>query len=571
MKAIKSSQSSVFRPRRILVILAILPGLALGQAPILQPGAPGEPPRELEAEEAVRIAETGYSPDDVRFMRDMIPHHHQATEMAALVKDRTNNPALVDVAKRIDVSQADEIAFMQGWLAERGEPAPDPAAHGDMHTTHQMAGMATPEQMANLAASTGADFDRLFLQLMIRHHDGAVKMVEELLEQPGAAYDPILYDFTADIVNDQTVEIERMNALLVGLSDDPRAGLAPGLTDAGEANWNMRLVAALPKPPGFADPDNPGEAPAGPSPGEAEEEPDEPKPTETDGQRFPMLSFSNTDMAFRDNVLVAGSYHGFNVYRLDGDAAPQLTASIVCPGGQGDVSLVGDLLIMSVQETRSRLDCGLQGVSADVSPERFRGIRIFDVSDLTRPVQVGAVQTCRGSHTHSVVSSDDEKIIVYNSGTSSIREREEMEACFDELPGDPRTALFRIDVIEIPLDDPSQSHIIDSPAVFADLETGALAGLWRGGDHGEETQETSKTDECHDITVFPAGNVAAGACSPARAAAHRRRFRPRFRLLALGHVQQRWHQGVVHRRMGRRQQAPMPGLGSIDLGRQRHL
>ena len=185
----------------------------------------------------------------------------------------------------------------------------------------------------------------------------------------------------------------------------------------------------------------------------------------------------------------------------------------MCPGGQGDVSVVGDLLIMSVEQTRGRLDCGLQGIAEDVSDERFRGIRIFDVSDLTRPVQVGAVQTCRGSHTHSVVTADDDSIIVYNSGTSRIREEDELAGCVDELPGDYRTALFRIDVIEIPVADPAAARIVHSPAVFADPEDGTLAGLWRGGDHGEETQESSRTDECHDITVFPELGIAGGACS----------------------------------------------------------
>ena len=131
------------------------------------------------------------------------------------------------------------------------------------------------------------------------------------------------------------------------------------------------------------------------------------------------------------------------------------------------------------------------------------------------PIQVGAVQTCRGSHTHSVVDGPtaDGKIIVYNSGTSSIRDQEEMEDCFEDIPGDDRTALFRIDVIEIPISDPSQSKIIHSPTVFSDPETGVLAGLWRGGDHGDETQETEITDQCHDITVFPSAKLAAGACS----------------------------------------------------------
>ena len=231
--------------------------------------------------------------------------------------------------------------------------------------------------------------------------------------------------------------------------------------------------------------------------------------------RSPMLSFSNTDIAFREDIMVAGSYHGFNIYRLTDDGTPALLASVVCPGGQGDVSIINNLLIMSVEETRGRLDCGLDGVTEDVSEARFRGLRIFDISDVTRPRQVGAVQTCRGSHTHSVVSGPgpDGKLIVYNSGTSRVRDEEELAGCFDESPGDDRTALFRIDVIEIPVDRPSEARIIDSPTVFADDETGALAGLWRGGDHGDESQETSRTDECHDITVFPTLNLAAGACS----------------------------------------------------------
>jgi len=131
-----------------------------------------------------------------------------------------------------------------------------------------------------------------------------------------------------------------------------------------------------------------------------------------------------------------------------------------------------------------------------------------------RPRQVGAVQTCRGSHTHSVVSSNDESIIVYNSGTRPVRDEEELAGCIDESRyGDERTALFRIDVIEIPVADPAAARIVDSPAVFADPQAGTLAGLWMGGDHGEDTQETNETDHCHDITVFPDKNIAAGACS----------------------------------------------------------
>lgn len=509
---------------RLVACLLALAAHSAAQAPIIQPGAPGESARELSAEKAIEIAESSFSPDDVRFVHDMIPHHHQALEMAALVADRTNRQELIDVAGRINASQGDEIAFMQQWLRDRGQHAPDPTAHSAMHTTHKMAGMASPEQMAELASLNGAEFDRLFLELMIPHHEGAVKMVKDLLEQPGAAYDPVLFEFTSEVTNGQTAEIERMNALLVRLSPDPRASLSPGFRDAGEALLNIELIASLPKPAGFFDPKNPanlslkrlralGEDSEAAT--EDPEEKDDADKKKKGDNRSPLLSFANTDMAFADDVMVVGNYHGFNIYRLLQGGPPELLSSVVCPGGQGDVSIVDNFLIMSVEQTRGRLDCGLEGVTEDVSPERFRGLRILDISDLRRPVQVGAVQTCRGSHTHSVVSGpgNDGKIIVYNSGIASVRDAEEMEGCVDESPGDDRTALFRIDVIEIPVDRPSEARIIDSPAVFADPETGALAGLWRGGDHGDDTQETSRTDECHDITVFPERGLAAGACS----------------------------------------------------------
>jgi hypothetical protein len=391
-----------------------------------------------------------------------------------------------------------------------------------------MAGMATPEQMTELAAARSVDFDRLFLTLMIKHHEGAVKMVKKLLEQEGSAFDPVLFEFTTAVTNDQKAEIQKMNALLITLSSDPRAGLAAGFNDAEAAISNLELVASLPKPVGFYDPQNPSELPPEPpvsarmepaadkaadTPAEREEDPKK-KPDEED-ERASLLSFGNTDMAFAGDVLVAGSYHGFNIYRLGEEGVPALLSSIVCPGGQGDVSIVGDLLIMSVEQIRGRIDCGLGGIQEDVSLDRFRGIRIFNISDLTRPRQVGAVQTCRGSHTHSVVSGPgkDGKIIVYSSGTSEVRDAKEMEGCFDESPGDYRTALFRIDVIEIPVDNPEKARIVDSPAVFADPEKGVMAGLWRGGEHGNDTQETYQTDQCHDITVFPERDIAAGACS----------------------------------------------------------
>ncbi len=507
-----------FRFRRLMTITLMLGYASVNaEVPILQPGAPGNPTKELDPETAIAIADSSYTAADVEFLQGMIVHHYQAFLMSEMAPSRTNNQTILDLAGRIDASQIDEIDFMENWLAERGKSIPDPTLMGHSHH-HKMMGMATPEQMNKLEASNSTDFDRLYLNLMIRHHDGAIDMVDRLNEFPGSAYDPQLYEFVTDLENDQAVEIERMNGILISLSDDPRAGLKPGVYDAGIAILNMELTASLKKPTGFFDPDNPLErGVVEPEEDDESGESQEERSIESlaSSQRYPMLSFSNTDMAFTKDMLVAGSYHGFNIYRLEEDGFPNLMTSVVCPGGQGDVSVVGDLLIMSVQDTRGRLDCGLQGVDPEPNEERFRGIRLFDISNPEMPIQVGAVQTCRGSHTHSVVEgpTSDGKIIVFNSGTSSIRDQEEMVDCFEDIPGDDRTALFRIDVIEIPIDNPSNSKIIDSPTVFADLETGVIAGLWRGGDHGDETQETEITDQCHDITVFPSASLAAGACS----------------------------------------------------------
>jgi uncharacterized protein (DUF305 family) len=501
-------------------LLASSATAALAQAaPIVLPGAPGQASRVIGAEEAIKLANTSHSPADIAFMQSMIVHHQQAVEMAALVKARTNNPDIIAIAGRIDASQADEMKFMRGWLTDRGEPlampAMDHSAHSG-HVGHAMKGMASAAQMAELAAANGTAFDRLFLQLMIPHHKGALDMVEDLLGKQGSAYDPAMFQFTSDVTTDQKAEIERMNKVLAGLSGDPRATLAAGLTNAGEAILNMRKVAALAKPAGFFDPKNPGQLQPlkAAKKDEKAKKPKKPKkgaepPKPEFAERGALLDFANTDIAFAGDVMIAGSYHGFNAYRLGGDGSPQLISSTVCPGGQGDVSIVGKLLIMSVEEPRGRTDCGLQGVGVKVSPIRFRGLRIFDISDLTKPRQVGQVQTCRGSHTHSVVDSNDSRIIVYNSGTSHVRGSEELSGCVDAA-GD-NTALFSIDVIEIPLANPAAARIIDRPRVFA--AQGQIAGLWRGGDHGDGTQDTEITDQCHDITVFPSKKIAAGACS----------------------------------------------------------
>ena len=485
----------------------------LYEAPIIQPGAPGENSKVLDPSIASNIARASYVDADVNFLKGMVIHHQQALFMSRLAKKRTNNKTIIDLANRIDVSQEDEINFMESWLKSREEIMPK-MPHD--HSAHmEMAGMATPLQLKSLENSESTDFDRLFLQLMIAHHDGALEMVEELKKYPGSANDPLLSEFVSDLVNDQGVEIERMNTIAVNLSDDPRSGLTPGLFTADEAILNLELIASLRKPTGFFDPDNPASKGVEDPTKDIDEEKELTTLEKSRALKSPILSFANTDMAFRDDLLVAGNYHGFNMYKINGDGVPDLISSIVCPGGQGDVSIVDNLLIMSVEQIRSRIDCGSNGVGSDANPDRFRGIRIFDISDLTNPKQVGAVQTCRGSHTHSVVSgpTKDGKIIVYNSGTASVRDEEEMEECIGNVPGDQRTALFRIDVIEIPISDPSKSKIVSSPAVFADPETGALGGLWIGGDHGDDTQETNRTDQCHDITVFPSLSIAAGACS----------------------------------------------------------
>ncbi|MEQ8403979.1 MAG: hypothetical protein RKE49_02695 [Oceanicaulis sp.] len=282
---------------------------------------------------------------------------------------------------------------------------------------------------------------------------------------------------------------------------DPREGLAPGLYDAGEAAEGMELVHFIASPEGFNDPAAitrrsnfmEGAEPA-----------------------YSPLALANTDLAFADGKVFMGSYHGFNVYDTTVEGEPAHIASIVCPGGQGDVAVHGDLLFMSVEQNRGRLDCGTQGAEGDVNEERFRGVRIFDISDLSNPVQVGAVQTCRGSHTHTLVPhpSDDGVLYVYNQGTSAPRTGEELEGCSTGGPDEnPETALYSIDIIKVPLDNPAAAEIIDSPRIFEDRETGEIAGLWRGGRMGIRTQRTASTNHCHDITVYPEMNLAAGACS----------------------------------------------------------
>jgi hypothetical protein len=315
--------------------------------------------------------------------------------------------------------------------------------------------------------------------------------------------------------------------------NDPRVGLKPGLRDAGVAARGMELVSTRPRAEGFYDTKNPGGLPM---PGErpANATPPAPAPTAPQTGGGPpaatgpqpyapnsaappgagALDFANSDIAFSGQRMVIGNFHGFNAYDIESAKSPRLLASVVCPGGQGDVSIYGNLLFMSVEQTRGRVDCGIQGVAEPISKERFRGVRIFDITDITNPKQVAAVQTCRGSHTHTLVPKDKQTLYVYGSGTGGVRSGEELVDCSG---GDPKenanTALFSIDVIEVPLGAPEKARVVNRPRIFADEKTGAIAGLNPGGDQGPGTQRSSTTNQCHDITVFPEVGLAAGACS----------------------------------------------------------
>jgi hypothetical protein len=249
---------------------------------------------------------------------------------------------------------------------------------------------------------------------------------------------------------------------------DPRIGLG----GEGEAIWNLEHLANTPRPEGFG---------------------------------------TNTDLAFGKDLLFLGNYNGFNIYDVSDPRQPTLRVSVLCPGNQGDLSVHGNLLFKSVQAASSRLDCGLEAAEGDVNPERFRGVRIFDISDVENPRQVAAVQTCRGSHTHSLAShpGDPANIYVYVSGTSGVRPGEELPGCVGD-PADPSTSLFQVEVIRVPLANPERAAIVSAPRVFADRESGAIAGL-RGVNR--EGVPDSPVRACHDITTYPAIGLAGGACS----------------------------------------------------------
>jgi hypothetical protein len=331
-------------------------------------------------------------------------------------------------------------------------------------------------------------------------------------------------------------------------ADDPRVGLKGGLYDAGTAILGLQLVMTTPKPAGFA-PDLASIKAVDATPPPPPVDPDAPRRPNAARPSGPRANYggTNSDLAFTTKYLFNGNYSGVNIYDISDPTHMTLLTSMVCPGGQGDVSVYKNLLFMSVEAANGRMDCGTQGfasatstpetepptptgdAAADAaamrafrtrqpppSPDRVKGVRIFDISDIRNPKQVADVQTCRGSHTHTLVldPKDKDNVYIYVSGSAGVRPSAELGGCTGGDPDkDPDTALFTIVIIKVPVAHPELAKVIDSPRIFSDPETGNMNGLWKGGNHGEGTQTTSSTRGCHDITAYTWLGIAAGACS----------------------------------------------------------
>lgn len=224
---------------------------------------------------------------------------------------------------------------------------------------------------------------------------------------------------------------------------DPRVGLGAGLFDAEEAIWNLEMLSTTPPASDF-------------------------------------VGVTNSDLAFKGPYAIQGNYNGMMIWDLTDPSAPVLVKDYLCPASQSDVSVYGNLLFVSGEGYSGRLDCGTEGVRDAVSEERLRGIRIFDITDIKDPQYIANVQTCRGSHTHSVLKDpeDDDNVYVYVSGSAGVRPNEELAGCSDLRPeDDPNSALFRIEVIKVPLDAPEDAAIVSSPRIFENLEEAPTHGL----------------------------------------------------------------------------------------------
>ncbi len=237
-------------------------------------------------------------------------------------------------------------------------------------------------------------------------------------------------------------------------SPDPRVGLKAGLHDAGEAIWNMRMVSHVVSP-------------------------------------APFLGITNSDLAFSGTNVIQGNYNGFQIWDISNPSAPRIRVGKLCPASQSDVSVFGHLLFVSAEAPSARLDCGTEAPRDPVSRDRIRGLRIFDITDIDNPKYLTNVQTCRGSHTHTVLSDpkDTQNVYVYISGTSSVRPADELAGCVGDA-NDPNTALFRIEVIKVPLAHPEQAAIVSSPRIFSDAQSGTAMGLINTASHGQSPADT---------------------------------------------------------------------------------
>ncbi|MCE2952163.1 MAG: LVIVD repeat-containing protein [Gemmatimonas sp.] len=274
---------------------------------------------------------------------------------------------------------------------------------------------------------------------------------------------------------------------------DTRVGLRAGWFDAGEATWNMKLVSATPPSDAFL------------------------------SKNAPDARLKNSDLAFSGTRVFQGNYSGWQVWDIADPRKPKLRAAVVCPGSQSDVTVYGNLLFVSAEAVAGRVDCGLEGVEAEVSKDRARGIRIFDISNIEKPKSIKVVQTCRGSHTNTLVTdpNDPENVYIYVSGSAGVRSNQELEGCSAGAPdADPNTALFRIEVIKVPVKNPQAAAIVSSPRIFE--------GLGEAKRHGDAPGDRRERPEgapmrpsvagrgptqCHDITTYPALGLAGGACS----------------------------------------------------------
>jgi hypothetical protein len=259
---------------------------------------------------------------------------------------------------------------------------------------------------------------------------------------------------------------------------DPRVGLRAGRTDAGEASWNMRLISNTPSPEGFA-------------------------------------GVTNSDLAFSGNMVFQGNYNGFVVWDVTNPVRPVVRTRYLCPASQSDISVFGNLAFVSGEGMGGRIDCGTEGIPQTVtaSPDRLRGIRIFDITDVARPRYIANVQTCRGSHTHTVVTDprDSQNVYIYVSGSARVRPAEELPGCSDLAPDeDPNSARFRIEVIQVPLANPQQARIVTSPRIFEGMT--APPRRDQEGNIIPAAADRPGPNQCHDITVYPELGLAGGAC-----------------------------------------------------------